>query len=162
MSHAGVNIRHVDRPRYAEEFTSDERPDMTPWEVVMLVKASALTDEAYKTLYFVRASSPYLAAVLANQTWTTWEKNDLGLQHEAYPDTVDQAGVQRLQEPEWRECWKEAQRYRHRFLGMRENPSVFTFWKPGYGVVDKKPLTRVGDIPPGWKMASGGIIHPGF
>lgn len=156
-----VRIKHRARPKYAEELTSTESPGVTPWEVVMLVQPSEFDPEIYKTVYFVRAATPYQAAILANQFWTQWEKVDMGLEFSRYPDTVDQAGVTCLDEGDWKEAWQEAQRYKHRYAGMKENPSVFAFWKPGYGVVDKRPLSRVGDLPAGWQVAGGGIIHPG-
>ena len=157
---SGIRLKHVARPKYAEEFKSTERAGMTPWEVAMLVQSSEVDPEVYKTVYYVRAARPDFAATMANNYWTQWEKKDMGLEFEKYPDTVDQAAVLCLDEGDWAELWEEAQRYRHRFAGMIENPSVFTFWKPGYGVVDKKPLARVGEVPAGWQMAGGGIIHP--
>jgi len=141
--HSGsVNIKQVARPKHVEEFSLKEDAQFQPWEVVMLVQPERYDPRLYKTIYYVRAplGQPGSAAVMANRCWLQWEKIDKGFKFQPYPDTVEQAGVSRMTEEEWSYVWIEAQRYEHNYEGMKENPSVFTFRKPGYGEEDGKRL----------------------
>jgi hypothetical protein len=132
-------MRRVLKPKHAEEHSTKESNQFRAWEVVMLVQPEEMDPRIYKTLYYVRARLPEHAATAANAYWQRWEKED-------NPDTVDQAGITKLDDEDYLEVWERAQTFPHRFVGMKDNPSAFTYWEPGYGQEDGRRLPLISSI----------------
>jgi len=133
-SESALRFKAIARPKHTEEISGDEAAIHSTWEIMMMIKPKEIDEFCYPTYYYMRAGNGQQAAMMAHQLWSRWEKVDKGLEFHRYPDVEEMGAGRGIEEAEFQEKWKEAQRYEHQYVGMRENPSAFTFRKPGYGV----------------------------
>lgn len=132
-SESTLKFKAVARPKYIEEISGDEAAVHQPWEIMMMIQATELDPTTYPCFVYIRAQKPEHAAMMAHQLWAQWERNEKGHEYHKYPDVTEMGGGCGIDEQEFQEQWKEAQRYEHRYQGMKENPSAFICFKPGRG-----------------------------
>lgn len=143
-SQSVLGFRPIAKPKYAEEISGEEHAVFQPWEIMMCVRPSELVDDTYPVYYYIRAGNPEHAGFMAIKQWMEWEKKELGLEFHRFPD-VEEAGAGRgLDEKEYMEAWKRAKASGDfKYIGMRENPTLFTFGLRKRGLKEKGPTIVV-------------------
>jgi len=154
----GIRIKRVARPRHPEQLSGKESGRFQAFWVRLPVLV-AKGEEPIMRDYCARAPHPGDAATLCEKMWNIWEKNERGLKGREYPEVDGYGGVVCLDEGDWAEKLREARAHRHRFQGMPENPSVFTWWK------EDRPRPQL-VLPPGGlvvpvRAVPKGLILPG-
>lgn len=125
----------MQRPKHVEAYSSHESAAYQPWKVDLQVEIDSNDTTPITYTIFVRAQSPSNAQYMAFALFTKWEHADPEIEDpwprvcvgEDHPSTAE-----KLSEDQWKEFWVEAQFYPHVYMGMRENPTVFRFAKPGW------------------------------
>lgn len=127
-SQSSLGFRPIARPKYVEEISGEENPVHQTWEIMMCIRPSELVEDTYPVYYYIRAGNPEHAGFMAVSQWMKWEKKDKGLEFHRFPD-VEEAGAGRMiEEKEFQEHWNNARKSGDfLYLGMKENPSVFTY-----------------------------------
>lgn len=129
----------IDRPKHAECLSLKECAYFQPWKVVLKVEPTwedsvDMDFEPIDYVIYLRAPSPSDAQYTAAGAFTIWEHTRPGIDEDDYPKISDRVHSEayKLSEQDYMEAWKEAQRYPHVKTGMKENPTIFRFAKPGW------------------------------
>ena len=97
-----------------------------PWRVTLLVRSSLLDIELKAVVYYIRASNPEVACMMASKLWAKWEKHDAGLGHLEYPDVESFGEAICIDNNDFLSAYKESLKYRARVAGDFKDPSAFT------------------------------------
>ena len=99
-----------------------------PWRIILKVRPSLLAVELKPVVYYIRGSNPQAACMMASKLWTKWEKYDIGLGEQEYPDVEDFGEAMCIDEQDFRNAYKEAKKYKlkMRAAGDLKDPSAFT------------------------------------
>jgi len=137
----GLSVKHFDDVQDKEQLTSRGSKNMTPFEVQLPVQFTAEDPRVYFVAYYIRAPSPNAAALVAGRCFLRWEKVDKGLEFHKFPDILDtvEGSCTVLDDGDWSIAWDKAQRFPHKSIGPKDNPSIFVFWPEGYGQAPANP-----------------------
>lgn len=125
----------MQRPLHPEAYSTKESAAFQPWKVDLKVEIDAEDPTPITYTIFCRAQNVHNAQYMAYIAFTSWEHAMPEIE-DVYPrvctgeDTPSEA--EKLSEDQWNAFWAEAQFYPHVYIGMRENPSIFRFAKPGW------------------------------
>jgi hypothetical protein len=63
--------------------------------------------------------------------WKRWEKNDIGLGDQQYPDIEENGVIECIDEDDFKKAYAAAKKYKlpHAVAGDPKNPTVFTCFK---------------------------------
>lgn len=129
----------LERPKHPECYSLEECAHFQPWKVILKVEPSwedsvDMDFEPIDYEIYLRAPSPHDAQWTAHGAFTVWEHVRTGIPENEYPMISDRVPSEaiKLTEKDYMEFWKEAQRYPHVSTGMKENPTIFRFAKPGW------------------------------
>lgn len=126
------------RPKHPEMYSSEECSKFTPWKVTLKIEniPPHMTDAVIIDYdVYLRAPSVHDAQYTAYQCFIIWERIRPGISEvEEFPRicTSIPSEAIKLTEDQYKSFWIEAQSYPHTCTGMRENPSIFRFAKPGW------------------------------
>lgn len=125
----------MERPKHPEAYSTREYAAFQPWKVDLKIELDANDPEPIVYTIFCRAQNVHNAQYMAYHVFQKWEHVDPEIE-DPYPRVCtgkdNPSEAEMLTEDQWDEFWKEAQRYDHVYIGMRENPSIFRFAKPGW------------------------------
>lgn len=125
----------MQRPKHPEAYSTEESLAFQPWKVDLKVEIDAADPTPITYTIFCRAQNVHNAQYMAYIAFTSWEHAMPEIE-DVYPrvctgeDSPSEA--EKLSEDQWKAFWAEAQFYPHVYIGMRENPSIFRFAKPGW------------------------------
>ena len=127
----------LEKPKHPECYSLEECAAFQPWKVDLKVENDVGASEPILLDYtiFLRAPSVNDAQYTAYQAFIIWERVKPGIPDwEEFPrvSTLLPSEAEKLTEDQYKEFWKEAQRYPHVSTGMKENPTIFRFAKPGW------------------------------
>lgn len=127
----------LEKPKHPECYSLEECAAFQPWRVDLKVENDVGGEEPVILTYtvFLRAPSVHDAQYTAYQCFIIWERLRPGIEDwEEYPKicTSIPSEAEKLTEEQYKEYWKEAQYYPNTFTGMRDNPTIFRFAKPGW------------------------------
>ena len=128
-----TNFVRLKKPKYKEEYSTEECARFQPWRVVLKVELDDEDPEPVDYEMFCRANSPDEAQFLCHTLFNYWTHVQPGNMSE-YPQVSTEvySEAEKLTEDQWYEFLKEANRYPNVKLGMKDNPSVFRFVKVGW------------------------------
>lgn len=125
----------MERPKHFEAYSTKESLAFQPWKVDLKVEIDADDLTPIDYTIFVRAQSPSNAQYMAFAAFTKWEHVDPEIE-DPWPRVCtgehNPSTAEKLTEDQWFSFWAEAQFYPHVCVGMRQNPSLFRFAKPGW------------------------------
>jgi hypothetical protein len=101
-----------------------------PWRVLLQVRPSLLATELQPVIYYVRGRVDEVGNI-AYLMWKRWEKADVGLGGEQYPDIEENGIIECIDEDDFKSAYKEIKKYRlpYAAAGNPKNPTVFTCFK---------------------------------
>lgn len=101
-----------------------------PWRVLMLVRPSLLAADLQPVVYYVRGRVDEVGNI-AYLMWKRWEKDDIGLQGQQYPDIEENGIVECIDEDDFKKAYADVVKYKlpHAAAGNPANPTVFTCFK---------------------------------
>ena len=110
--------------------TSKNDPRFRPWRCKLMVQTNSQGDME-PAMYYVRAGNPQAACMMAERYWTQWEKKDIGLGRQQYPDVLEIGYAEVIDESDWDASWKEVQKYEFAFRAVEDEdepgfPMLFT------------------------------------
>lgn len=135
--------KRMERPKHPEAYSTREYAAFQPWKIDLKVEIDNLDPTPITYTIFCRAQNVHNAQYMAYAAFMTWEHVNPEIE-DPWPRVCtgeDQPSeAEKLSEDQWEAFWKEAQSYPHVYVGMRENPSIFRFAKPGWnhrgGILD--------------------------
>lgn len=139
-------------PKHPEAYSTRESAAFQPWKVDLKVEIDADDPTPIDYTIFIRAQSVANAQYMAYALFNKWEHVDPEIE-DPWPRVCTgehaPSEAERLTEDQWSSFWIEAQSYPHVYVGMRENPSIFRFAKPGWnyrgGLLHGRPSIVVPD-----------------
>ncbi len=98
-----------------------------PWKVTLLVRPSLLADNLAPVVYFVRGL-PTEVGNIAYLMWKRWEKDDVGLSDQQYPDVEEAGQIECIDEQDFMLAYRDVLKYNlpHAVAGNPIKPTVFT------------------------------------
>ncbi len=98
-----------------------------PWRVTLLVRDHLLSAELKPVVYYVRGLVDAVGSI-AYMKWNEWEKRDVGLKDEQYPEVEDYGTVEAVDEQDFMSSYMDIKKYKlpHAVAGNPANPTVFT------------------------------------
>lgn len=126
------------RPKHPEMYSSEECAAFKPWKVVLKVENIPPNMDIPVVVdyeIYLRAPSVHDAQYTAFHCFMIWERIRPGLdEYDEYPMVCTKMPSEAypLTEDQYKAAWIEAQSYPHTSTGMKENPSIFRFAKPGW------------------------------
>ncbi len=101
-----------------------------PWKVTLLVQPSLLAPELVPVVYYVRGK-PDEVGNIAYLMWKRWEKDDLGLSDQQYPDVEEAGQIECIDEQDFMLAYRDVLKYKlpHALAGNPIKPTVFTCFK---------------------------------
>jgi len=93
-----------------------------------MIRPSGIDEFTYPQYMYVRGAYRQQVAVMAHNLWIEWYKTSQGLTYHKYPDVEEMGTGRGIEEQEYQEMLMWAKQHpSYRYLGMRDNPSAFTF-----------------------------------
>lgn len=122
----------VAKPKHAEEHSTRESLDFTPWKITLKVEVDRFEPEPVDYDIYLRSPSPAKAQWLAYGAFMKWEHHAKGIPDDDWPMVSERVSseAQKLTEKDYEEMWKVAQQHPCYFAGMHENPYIFRFTTP--------------------------------
>lgn len=104
--------------------------DAQPWRVLLQVRPSLLATDLQPVVYYVRGRVAEVGNI-AYLMWKRWEKNDIGLGDEQYPDVEENGIVECIDEDDFKKAYAAVLKHNlpHAVAGNPKNPTVFTCFK---------------------------------
>ena len=104
--------------------------DAQPWRVLLQVRPSLLATDLEPVVYYVRGRVDEVGN-LAYLMWKRWEKTDIGLEDQQYPDVEENGIVECIDEDDFQKAYADIKKYSlpHAAAGNPKNPTVFTCFK---------------------------------
>lgn len=101
-----------------------------PWRVLLQVRPSLLATDLEPVIYYVRGKVDEVGNI-AYLMWKRWEKDDIGLKDEQYPDIEENGIVECIDEDDFKRAYSEIKKYDlpYAAAGNPNNPTVFTCFK---------------------------------
>lgn len=125
----------MERPKHMEAYSTKESMAFQPWKVDLKVEIDREDLTPIDYTIFVRAQNAANAQYMCFAAFTQWEHVDPEIE-DPWPRVCtgeyNPSVAEKLTEDQWFSFWTEAQFYPHVYVGMRENPSMFRFAKPGW------------------------------
>lgn len=101
-----------------------------PWRVLLQVRPSLLAADLQPVIYYVRGRVDEVGNI-AYLMWRRWEKLDIGLGDQQYPDVEENGIVECIDEDDFKRAYADIKKYNlpHAAAGNPNNPTVFTCFK---------------------------------
>jgi len=82
-------------------------------------------------IYYVRAGDPQKACMIAERWWSKWEKEDIGLKRQEFPDVLEIGYAECIDENDWENAWIDTKKYELAFRAVEDesepgHPMLFT------------------------------------
>lgn len=129
--------RYVDGKLHLDPLakTSETHPRWRPWAVTLLIYPDKHPAKIYDVQYFCRCGNPRDAVAFAEAMFQQWEKKVFAPDW-PYPDTEGAARAECIDEGDWKNILKEAQKARvFKYFGDKVNPQCFTYYPNGWPAV---------------------------
>lgn len=132
LPHKQFGYRIVEKPKHAEEHSTEESLAFTPWKITLKVETCKDEPEPVDYDIYLRSPDPAKAQWLAYGAFMKWEHHAKGIPTEDWPRVSElvPSEAQKLTEKMYMQMWKYAQLHPCYFAGMRENPYIFRFTTP--------------------------------
>lgn len=104
--------------------------DAQPWRVLLQVRPSLLAADLQPVIYYVRGRVDQVGNI-AYMMWKRWEKDDVGLGDQQYPDVEENGIVECIDEDDFTKAYAAVKKHNlpHAAAGNPKNPTVFTCFK---------------------------------
>lgn len=101
-----------------------------PWKVTLFVRPSLLATDLEPVVYFVRGINTEVGNI-AYLMWKRWEKDDVGLGEQQYPDVEEAGQIECIDEQDFMCAYRDILKYKlpHAVAGNPIKPTVFTCFK---------------------------------
>lgn len=99
-----------------------------PWRVTLRVRRTLLDVDMAPVVYYVRGKNPHAVCMMAAKLWEKWEKQDVGLASNPYPDVEECGFAECVDEHDFKSAYRDILKYTlaARVAGDITDPSAFT------------------------------------
>ncbi len=115
-----------------EAAMAKEHSAYTPFKINLYYLISEFDpDDIHVAEIFARGPNPEMARLLAERAWLKHSRASVALPTDKYPDLQERAEVEVLDDGDYLEQWRVAQKYKRYWIGVEQNPLCFAYFPDG-------------------------------